>query len=73
MTTLGNWKSTCWSSDDDGDYLEMQLVCSDKVRIDRQFLLSRRGHFALFADAVVTSGAEESSIASVCRWPPVRR
>jgi hypothetical protein len=55
VETLGDWKSTCWSSDDDGDYLEMQLVCSDEVRIDRQFLLSRRGHFALFADAVVTS------------------
>lgn len=54
VETLGDWKATCWSSDDDGDYLELQLACSDEVRIDRQFLLSRRGHFALFADAVVT-------------------
>jgi hypothetical protein len=53
VSTSGDWKSVCWSSDDDGDYLELQLACSDSVRIDRQILLSRRGHFALFADAVV--------------------
>lgn len=52
-TTMGDWKSVCWSSDDDGDYLELQLWCSESIRIDRQILLSRRGHFALFADAVV--------------------
>jgi hypothetical protein len=55
VTTLGDWKSTCWSSDEDGDYLEMQLCCSEGMRIERQFLLSRRGHFALFADAVITT------------------
>ena len=53
VPTVGDWKSACWSSDEDGDYLEVQLFCSDNVRIDRQFLLSRRGHFALFADAVI--------------------
>jgi hypothetical protein len=57
VTTLGDWKAACWSSDDDGDYFEMQLFCSDTVRIDRQFLLSRRGHFALFADAVISAVA----------------
>jgi hypothetical protein len=55
VITSGDWKSVCWSSDEDGDYLELQLFCSDQVRIDRQFLLSRRGHFALFADAVISA------------------
>jgi len=55
VPTTGEWKSVCWSSDADGDYLELQLVCNEKVRIDRQILLSRRGHFALFADAVVAA------------------
>jgi hypothetical protein len=57
VSTAGEWQSACWSSDEDGDYLELQLFCSDSVRIDRQFLLSRRGHFALFADAVVIAGS----------------
>jgi hypothetical protein len=55
VPTTGDWKSACWSSDGDGDYLELQLFCSDQVRIDRQILLSRRGHFALFADAVIAA------------------
>lgn len=55
VATKGDWRAVCWSSDDDGDYLELQLCVSDSVHIDRQFLLSRRGHFALFADAVVTA------------------
>jgi hypothetical protein len=55
VATFGDWKAVCWSSDDDGDYLELQLCCSDNVRIDRQVLLSRRKHFALLADAVVTA------------------
>jgi hypothetical protein len=55
VTTSGHWNSVCWSSDDDGDYLELQLLCSDGLRIDRQVLLSRRRHFALLADAVVST------------------
>lgn len=49
----GEWKSVCWHSDGDADYLELQLGCDNGVRIDRQFLLSRGGHFALVADAVI--------------------
>ncbi len=49
----GEWKSVCWHSDGDADYLELQLCCDNGVRIDRQFLLSRGGHFALIADAVI--------------------
>ena len=53
----GQWKSVCWQSDGDGDYLELQLQSADGVRIDRQFLLSRNGHFALIADAVLSTAA----------------
>jgi hypothetical protein len=54
----GDWQSVCWYGDDDGDYLELRLALSDRVWIDRQMLLSRRGHFALLADAVVARDAK---------------
>ena len=57
VVTSGEWKSACWSSDADCDYFEMQLFCSGKLRIDRQVLLSRSGHFAVLADAVVAPAA----------------
>jgi hypothetical protein len=53
----GEWQSVCWYGDEDGDYLEIRLSLSNRVWIDRQILLSRRGHFALLADAVVAPDA----------------
>lgn len=53
----GEWNSACWHGDEEGEYLELQLLLNDQVRIDRILLLSRREHFALFADAVVAEGA----------------
>ncbi|MBI3861516.1 MAG: hypothetical protein HY290_06445 [Planctomycetia bacterium] len=57
VTPRSEWKSVCWQSDDDGDYLEIQLWLTDSLRIDRQVFLSRRNRFALLADAVVAPGA----------------
>jgi hypothetical protein len=51
----GDWQAVCRHADDDGDYLELQLCLGDSIRIDRQFLLSRRGRFAVLADAVVAT------------------
>lgn len=53
----GDWKSVCWYGDDDCDFLELQLQCTDSVHIERQFLLSRRQHFALLAEAVISASA----------------
>ncbi len=54
----GDWHSVSWYADDDADYLELRLCLSESVWIDRQILLSRRDHFALLADAVITGGAQ---------------
>jgi hypothetical protein len=53
----GAWKSVCTYSDDDGDYLELQLCLAGSLRIDRQFFLSRHDQFALLADAVIATGS----------------
>lgn len=58
LVARGNWRSALWYSDQDCDYLELQLFLSESLRIDRQLLLSRNGHFALVADAIVTPAAE---------------
>jgi hypothetical protein len=59
LVPTGDWQSVCWYSDDDCDYLELQLHLSGSVRIDRQMLLARRSHFAMMADAVVGPQAEK--------------
>lgn len=51
------WSCTCWQSDEDGDYLELQRRFSG-VQIDRQFFLSRDQHFALLSENVVAKTAD---------------
>ncbi len=49
----GNWIETCWQSDSDADYLEMELELADGWRIQRQFCVSRRSGAVLIADVVL--------------------
>ena len=49
----GKWIETCWQSDSDADYLEMELEMTDGWRIQRQFCVSRRSGTVLIADVVL--------------------
>jgi hypothetical protein len=62
----GAWTCSCWNSDEEGDYLELQARTED-VCIERQIFLSRKDSFALFADAVLSGS--DARIESVCRLP----
>jgi hypothetical protein len=48
----GAWDCVCWQSDEDADYLELQLFVPGMWRIERQVMLSRTGRFAVLADSV---------------------
>jgi hypothetical protein len=63
------WKCNCWYSDEDADYLELNQKLDDGLLIDRQLLLSRENHFALFADCI--SNAKTGRIRYVSRLPLV--
>ncbi|HUY88611.1 MAG TPA: hypothetical protein VMV10_07750 [Pirellulales bacterium] len=47
------WQEVCWVSDDDVDYLELELSLSGGVRVQRHLLLARQDHFLFAADAVL--------------------
>jgi hypothetical protein len=53
------WECVCWFADRDGDYLELQQVFSDDLKVERQVYLSRTNHF-LFLNDVVHPAAEAS-------------
>jgi hypothetical protein len=55
------WDEVCWLSDDDVDYLELELSLSGGVQIQRHLLLARQDHFLFVADAVM--GEQSGSIA----------
>jgi hypothetical protein len=48
-----SWTDSCWFSDEDVDYLELEIDLQDGWQIQRQMLLARRDAFLLLADAVL--------------------
>ena len=64
-----HWTCTCWHSDEDADYLELQLTLEDDVQIERQLLLSRTDRFIMLADVV--TGARDGRIDYKSRLPLV--
>ena len=44
----------CWHSDDDVDYLELEIELTNHVVLQRQILLAREDNFVFLADAIVS-------------------
>ncbi len=61
------WSCVCWESDDDVDYLELEMSLRDDVRLQRQLLLARRDGFLLIADALLSLKPAELELTS--RFP----
>ncbi len=55
---FGPWTCSCWYSDDEADYLELQARPAPDIRIERQLLLPRNDDFLFMADVVVGRGDE---------------
>ncbi|MEK6248385.1 MAG: hypothetical protein N2C12_09415 [Planctomycetales bacterium] len=53
VDTDAHWEEVAWESDEDIDYLELELDITPALRIQRSFLLARADHFLLVADAVL--------------------
>lgn len=52
FTSPDDWSCVCWTSDEDGDYLELQKKLTDDIHFERQILLTRDDHWLLLADSV---------------------
>jgi len=53
----GAWSEVCWLSDDNSDYLELEIPLTAGLRIQRQMLLARKDEFLFLADAVLGAAA----------------
>jgi hypothetical protein len=52
-TPVSSWEATCWVSDNDVDYLELEIDLGDGLKIQRHVLLAREDRFLMLADAVL--------------------
>jgi hypothetical protein len=55
VSPVSEWSSTCWVSDEDVDYLELEIELNDGLRLQRHIVLARKDGFLLMADAVLGS------------------
>ena len=53
LCATDDWEEICWVSDENVDYLELEISLTDGVRLQRQLLLSREDHFLYLADCVL--------------------
>ena len=53
LEPLSDWEEICWVSDDDADYLELELALSEDVVLQRHLLVAREDGFMLLADSVL--------------------
>lgn len=67
MSPKGEWAETCWVSDEDADYLELELELTEGIRVQRHFFLARQEGFLLLADSVL--GTRFASLDYCSRLP----
>jgi hypothetical protein len=53
LKPASEWEEVCWTSDDDVDYLELEISLTGDVRVQRHILLAREDRFLLVADAIL--------------------
>lgn len=53
VTPTGNWEQVGWQSDDDGDYLELEQIWTDDVKLQRLIFLAREDNFLWVLDTVL--------------------
>jgi hypothetical protein len=67
------WAQVCWTSDEDGDYLETEIDLSGGVQLQRHVFLAREDEIAVLADSIVCP--EEAALryrGMLPLWPTTR-
>lgn len=54
-----DWEQNCWASDDDVDFIELELPMQDGWRLQRQIAFAREDRFLYVGDAVLGSQTAE--------------
>jgi len=53
LAPTSSWRSTCWVSDGDCDYLELEIELGAGICMERQIVLARKDRFLFLADALL--------------------
>ncbi|MEA1950858.1 MAG: hypothetical protein U9N87_05705, partial [Planctomycetota bacterium] len=53
LEALSDWEEICWVSDEDADYVELEMALTEDVVLQRHILMARDDGFLLLADSVL--------------------
>ena len=53
LSTESAWQELCWVSDDDIDYLELEIQLTQGARLQRHLAMAREDRFLLLTDAIL--------------------
>ncbi|MCA9249195.1 MAG: hypothetical protein KDA42_18865 [Planctomycetales bacterium] len=53
LQPIEDWQEVCWTSDDDVDYLELEISLSGNARLQRQIMLAREDQVMYLADVLL--------------------
>ena len=54
LQTVSDWKSNCWYTDEEVDYLELEIELTGGAKLERQIVLAREDRFLFLADALMS-------------------
>ena len=70
LLPVTDWESTCWYTDEDVDYLELEIELTAGVKLQRQIVLAREDRFLLLADALMSPQGAGLEYRSLLPSPP---
>ena len=62
LQPVSDWESSCWYSDEDVDYLELEIELTGGVKLQRQIVLAREDRFLLAGRRRDEPAARQSGI-----------
>ena len=69
LQPVSDWESSCWYTDEDVDYLELEIELTGGVKLQRQIVLAREDRFLLAGRRPDEPAAVAIwNIAASCRW-----
>lgn len=71
LEPISDWEEICWASDEDGDYLELELDLDKDVVLQRHLFLAREDGFLFLADSILCDEYADAETAAGKKKPRI--
>lgn len=61
LRPVSEWAEVCWTTDESGDYLELEVHLEKDVRVQRAIFLAKEDRFVYLADTILNDSSGEAT------------